>query len=410
MRTERDFLGKYEIPDDVYYGINSARGQENFYISDDKADPDLIKTMVWVKKSCAAANLECGSLDKKIADAIMKVCGFIADGGYEDQFIVNPIQGGGGTSFNMNANEVIANCALEYLDYEMGSYHIIDPLTHVNMSQSTNDVFPTALNLALIIKSETLVDMVCETADRLLEKSREFETVMKMGRTHLNAASPISFGQCFDAYASVVSRDAGRIHEAVDRLRYVPLGGTVVGTGLNTTPEYREAVIVKLRNISGINVEACQNLADGIQNVDAYVSLSSAFKSCMLDLSKIASDLRLSGSYPPHGLGDLRLPPRQMGSSIIPDKVNPVIAELINQVSFLVCGYDLAISMAAQAGQFELNVFKPTISYCLLKSTDMMAEAIYKFNEYCLKETKVLNTGKDGIEHEERKQPHLRAV
>jgi len=289
----------------------------------------------------------------------------------------------------MNANEVIANIALEILGHEKGGYDIINPLAHVNMSQSTNDVLPAAINLALILKLDTLLSVINAAEETLLKKSAEFSLIMKMGRTHLNAASPISFGQCFDAYASMLTRDRERIIAAADGLRHVPLGGTVVGTGLSTTPEYRERVIAHLREVSGINIEASSNLADGIHNVDRYTALSSALKVCILNLSKIASDLRLLGSDKQYGIGEIILPPMQMGSSIIPDKVNPVMAELINNVSFIVCGHDLAISMAAQAGQLELNVYKPVISHCLFKSIDMMSESINLFERLYLREIKV---------------------
>jgi len=373
----------------MYYGINAVRAHENFNINDDKIDGDLIKTITWVKKACALANLECAAIDKDIADAIIAACDKIIDGGYNNQFIGNPLQGGGGTSLNMTANEVIANIALEILGYKKGGYNIINPLDHVNMSQSTNDIFPTAINLALILKLDKLLTVLSAVKETLSEKSRETSEIIKMGRTHLNAASPISFGQCFNAYASVLARDHERIKSIADTLRIVPLGGTVIGTGLNTTPEYRECVIKYLRQVSGIDIEACLNLADGIQNTDQYTSLSSALKICTVNLSKIASDMRLLGSDPQHGFGELQLPPRQMGSSIILEKVNPVMAELINNISFMVCGYDLTVSMASQSGQLELNVYKPVISYCLFRSVDVMTEAINLFDKFCLKELKI---------------------
>jgi len=387
-RKETDFLGEKNIESDAYYGINAIRGYENFNINDDKADSTVIKTIAWVKKACVLANFDCAEINKDIADAIISACDKIARGGYNDQFIVNPLQGGGGTSFNMNANELIANIALEILGCKKGEYDIINPLNHVNMSQSTNDVFPTAINLALILKLKSLLAVSIKTKETLLKKSDELSSSMKMGRTHLNAASPISFGQCFDAYASMLSRDYERIKTAADSLCHVPLGGTVVGTGLNTTQKYRDRVIEHLRAISGIKIEAGANLADGIHNVDQYTTLSSALKVCMLNLSKIASDLRLLGSDKHYGFGELNLPPLQIGSSIIPDKVNPVMSELINNVSFIVCGHDLAISMAAQAGQLELNVYKPVISHCLFKSVDMMTESINLFEQVYLREIK----------------------
>ena len=316
----------------------------------------------------------------------------MTDGSYDNQFIVNPIQGGGGTSFNMNANEVIANVALEILGHKKGEYDIINPLNHVNMSQSTNDVYTTAINLALILKLQPFLTALNLIKETLLDKSKEFSSVIKMGRTHLNAASPIELSQSFDAYAAVLSRDYDRLKNATEFLHMIPLGGTIIGTGLNTTQQYRTCVIERLREVSGIDIKAFQNLADGIQNIDQYTALSSRLKIYALNISKIVSDLRLLGSEPKYGIGELQLPPRQLGSSIIPDKVNPVMAELINHVSFIVCGNDLTVSMAAQAGQLEFNVYKPTISYCLFKSVDMMTEAMNLFDKYCLKDLKVLNT------------------
>lgn len=389
-RTEKDFLGTLELPYNAYYGINSMRGHDNFFVSEDKTDSTLIKTIAWVKRSCALANLKCKIIDKKIADAIVNACDLISKGYYHDQFIVNSIQGGGGTSINMAANEIIANIALEALGHNKGEYAIIDPLNHVNMSQSTNDIFPTAINLALILKLKSFINVLNEIKETLVSKSIETSSITKMGRTHLNAASPITFGQCFNAYLSMFIRDHDRINQAQDSLLYIPLGGTVIGTGINTSPQYKSYVIEYLRQVSGINVEVCSNLADGIQNVDVYTALSSALKICILNLSKVASDLRLLGSDPQYGIGEIHLPPRQMGSSIIPDKINPVMAELINQISFIVCGYDLTINMAAQAGQLELNVYKPTISYCLFKSIDLMTEAIKLFDQYCLQGMKVV--------------------
>ncbi len=392
FRIEKDLLGEMPIPAEAYYGIHTVRAYENFCVSDEKPDGVLIKTMAWVKKACVLANQDGNKIEADTAGAIADACNKIAAGGFNGQFIVNPIQGGAGTSFNMNANEVIANLSLEALGYEKSNYDIIDPLAHVNMSQSTNDVLPTALNLALILKLEPLLKALADAIETLHVKSKELESAVKMGRTHLNMAVPISFGQSFDAYAAVLDRDYERIKQVKNAIGKVPLGGTIVGTGLNTSPSYRKAVISHLQQISGIKVEACANLADGIQNVDDYTSLLSALKVCILNLSKIASDLRLLGSDAQYGIGELLIPARQIGSSFMPEKVNPVMAELINHVSFLVCGYDLAVSMAAQAGQLELNVYKPTISYCLFKSIGLMTEAISLFNEFCLKNLKAALT------------------
>ena len=391
-RIETDFIGEREIPADALYGINALRGYENFDISTQKADHILIKTMAWVKKACALANCDSGKMDKDMASAIAAACDNLADGKYDDQFIVNPIQGGGGTSFNMNANEVLANIVLEIRGHKKGEYDIVGPLAHINMSQSTNDVFPTAINLALMQRYIPLRISLSSAIESLLAKSHDMESAMKMGRTHLNAAAPISFSQSFDAYASVLARDRERLNAAIANLRRVPLGGTVIGTEYNTSPEYRSRVIDRLREISGIDVEPHANLADGIQNVDSYTVLSSSLKTCTLNLSKIASDFRFLGSDDKYGIGDLTLSPRQLGSSIIENKINPVMAELINQVAYLVCGNDLTISMAANDGQLELNVFKPIITDCLFKSIDLMAGSLDRFNEYCLKTVTYANS------------------
>jgi len=395
-RIETDFIGDRKIPVDAYYGINAIRGHENFDISTDKADHTLIKTMAWVKKACALANFDSGKMEKEMAHAISDACDGLATGKYDDQFIVNPIQGGAGTSFNMNANEVIANIVLEMLGHRKGEYEIVDPLMHINLSQSTNDVYPTAISLALVLKLEPFLKSLCAARDSLLAKSLDLESAMKMGRTHLNAAVPMSFGQSFNAYAALLTRDNDRVSAAMDGLRRVPLGGTIIGTEYKTTPEYRKAVIDRLREISCLSIEVCANLADGIQNVDVYSDLSATLRTCALNLSKIASDLRLLGSDRGYGIGELTLSPRQLGSSIIVTKINPVMAELINQVAFLVCGYDQSISMAANAGQLELNVFKPIIVYSLFRSIDIMASALDKFNEYCLQaEIIVHNRGRE---------------
>ena len=389
FRIESDFIGEMKIPSEAYYGINALRGYENFNISTQKADPLLIKTIAWVKKACALANMDSGKIDYDMASAIAAACDRLAKGEFDGQFIVNPIQGGGGTSFNMNANEVLANVVLEILGRQKGEYDVVGPLAHINMSQSTNDVFPTSINLALILRIAALTNSLSAVVETLLAKSHDMEAAMKMGRTHLNAAAPISFGQSFDAYASVIARDRERVSVASSKLCRVPLGGTVIGTEYSTTPEYRARVISRLRDISGIDVEPYANLADGIQNVDCYTTLSASLKTCVLNLSKIASDLRFLGSDGKHGIGDLRLSPRQLGSSIIENKVNPVMAELVNQVAYLVCGHDLTISMAANDGQLELNVFKPIIADCLFRSVDLMANSIDKFNDYCLNTLKV---------------------
>jgi len=383
-RTEQDDISKEYIDGNAFYGINALRGQSLFAVSDDKVDAKLIETMAWVKKACTMANYDCGLLENTIVQAIITACEMISEGRYDEQFIVNTIQGGGGTSFNMNMNEVIANVALKILGYEKGRYDIVDPLKHVNLSQSTNDTYPTAINMALFDKLDGLLSVINDFNQALRNKSREFSGIFRIGRTHLNSALPITYEQNFNAYFSMFERDYERIRRVRSDLLVVPLGGTMIGTGSGASDEYRQKVIEHLRKISGLDVRACANLSDGIQNVDIYATLSSALKILALNLSKMASDLRLM-SADWHDDGErLSLPRQQLGSSFMPSKTNPVMPELVNQVSFMVCGYDTAISIAAQAGQLELNVFKPLISHCLFKSIDMMANAIGLFGRFCI--------------------------
>jgi len=284
----------------------------------------------------------------------------------------------------MNMNEVLANRALELIGEEKGNYKVISPNTHVNMSQSTNDIFPSSINLALIIKIDYILEVLDKLKDTLLHKSQELKPIFRMGRTHLNAAEPISIGQYFNACTTQLIRDIRKILQVKEFLKYIPLGGTIIGVGSKASKRYRKCATKNLRAISGINIKACPDLIDGIQSVGNYNTLSSFLKECAINLSKMASDLRLMGSESKYGFGDIVLPSRQIGSSFMPEKVNPVIPELINQISFIVCGYDLSISMAAQAGQLELNVFKPVISHCLFKMLDIMTESISLFNKFCL--------------------------
>ncbi len=384
FRIEKDSLGKKEVSAEAYYGIQTLRAIENFPITGYRIEEGLIKALGIVKKCSALANAEIGQLDSKIAEAIVKAAEEVAEGKWSEQFIIDPIQGGAGTSINMNANEVIANRALEILGEEKGSYSIISPNTHVNMAQSTNDAFPTAMHLSSLTGLDKLLEAMEDLHKEFLNKATEFDGVIKMGRTHLQDAVPIRLGQEFKAYALVLQRDIDRIKSSRNHLYAVNMGATAVGTGLNADPKYIEKVVEYLAKYSNLPITGADNLVDGTQNTDSYVEVSSALKICMLNMSKIANDLRMMASGPRCGFGEINLPPRQPGSSIMPGKVNPVMAEVLNQSAFQVVGNDLTISMASEAGQFDLNVMEPVIIFNLLQSIKVMTNVFTVFNEYCV--------------------------
>lgn len=383
-RVEEDLLGKKEVPKDAYYGIQSVRAKENFNITGYKIDANLIVALAQVKKAAAIANMEIGALDRKIGEAIVKASDEIIEGKWHEQFIVDPIQGGAGTSINMNANEVIANRALEILGEEKGNYDVIHPNIHVNMAQSTNDAVPTAVRVALLRSIDRLVNTLEKLANAFHEKAKEFDNVIKMGRTHLQDAVPIRLGQEFKAYESVLLRDIERIKRLRGSLTEINLGATAVGTGLNADPNYIELAVKTLKQITGLPLTNVENLVDATQNTDAYTETSSALKICMLNISKIANDLRLMASGPRAGLAEITLPAKQPGSSIMPGKINPVICEVVNQVAFQVAGNDLTISMASEAGQFELNVMAPVIIYNLQQSIHIMTQVLETFRKDCI--------------------------
>src|SRR5699024_9184376 len=362
-RVEEDLLGTKEVPADAYYGIQSVRAQENFDITGHSLDSNLIIALAQVKKAAAIANMEVSALDHTVGKAIVQAADEIIAGNLHDQFIVDPIQGGAGTSTNMNANEVIANRALEILGEAKGNYKIVHPNTHVNMSQSTNDAVPTAIHVALLNSIDRLVIVLENLVTAISEKATEFNGVIKMGRTHLQDAVPIRLGQEFKSYESVLKRDIKRISRLREALIEVNLGATAVGTGLNADPKYVEKAVEVLQQLTGLPITAAENLVDATQNADAYMETSSALKICMLNISKIANDLRLMSSGPRAGFGEIVVPAKQPGSSIMPGKVNPVICEVVNQVAFQVAGNDLTVSLAAEAGQFELNVMEPVLVY-----------------------------------------------
>lgn len=384
MRRERDFLGEREIPGDAYYGIQTLRAIENFPITGGRVHPEWIKAVGLVKKACAQANMELGYLPQEVGNALVQAADEVAQGRWLDQFLVDPIQGGAGTSLNMNANEVIANRALELLGHPAGRYDVISPNSHVNMAQSTNDVLPTALNIALLVLGPQTVDSLRRLAAAFFAKGEEVADVVKVGRTHLQDAVPMPFRRELEAYGRVLERDADRIEAALDGLRALNIGGTAVGTGLNADPAFRDRVVQLLREATGFDLFLPDDLVDRTQNVDGLVTLSHALKGTAVNLCKIANDLRLMASGPKAGLAELRLPPRQPGSSIMPGKVNPVIPEVANQVAFQIIGNDLTVTMAAQAGQFELNVMVPVLAYNLLQSTEILGNVCRVFRTHCV--------------------------
>ncbi|HFK1684193.1 aspartate ammonia-lyase [Bacillus sp. SRB1LM] len=385
IRIEKDFLGEKEVPSAAYYGVQTLRAVENFPITGYRIHPSLITAMAIVKKAAALANMDTGYLAKDIGHEIAEAAQEIVDGKFHDQFIVDPIQGGAGTSINMNTNEVIANRALERMGYEKGEYAKISPNTHVNMAQSTNDAFPTGIHIATLMMLEELLSTMEELHAAFRAKAKEFDHVIKMGRTHLQDAVPIRLGQEFEAYSRVLARDIKRIKQSRQHLYEVNMGATAVGTGLNANPTYIEQVVKHLRTFSGFPLVGAEHLVDATQNTDAYTEVSAALKVCMMNMSKIANDLRIMASGPRVGLAEIQLPARQPGSSIMPGKVNPVMAEVINQVAFQVIGNDHTICLASEAGQLELNVMEPVLVFNLIQSISIMNNGFRVFREYCIK-------------------------
>lgn len=385
MRIEKDFLGSKEVPSEAYYGIQTLRAVENFPITGYRIHEELIKAMAVVKKAAAMANMDVKQLYSGIGENIVKAADELIEGKWHDQIIVDPIQGGAGTSINMNINEVIANRALELLGQAKGDYVHCSPNTHVNMSQSTNDAFPTAMHIAVLNLIEKLLKSMEEMHAAFQQKAKEFNHIIKMGRTHLQDAVPIRLGQEFEAYSRVIDRDIKRIKQSRQHLYEVNMGATAVGTGLNADPKYIELVVKHLKTISGLELTGAEHLVDATQNTDAYTEVSGTLKVCMLNMSKIANDLRLMASGPRAGLGEIVLPARQPGSSIMPGKVNPVLPELINQVAFQVVGNDHTICLASEAGQLELNVMEPVLIFNLLQSISIMNNAFRTFTTHCVK-------------------------
>ncbi len=385
-RTEHDLLGDYEVPADVYYGVHTARACENFPISGVPISRhrDLVIALASVKQAAAEANRQLGQLDAEIADAIVAACIEIRDGALHDQFVVDQIQGGAGTSTNMNANEVIANRALEILGRARGDYRKIHPLEHVNLGQSTNDVYPTAVKVAVGMAARSLEQALRGLAARCSVKSAEFADMLKLGRTQLQDAVPMTLGQEFGAFGVTVIEDADRLDEAMALIAEINLGGTAIGTGLNTHPEYAALVCERLCDITGLPLTTAGDLVEATSDVGSFVQLSGVAKRAAVKLSKICNDLRLLSSGPRAGFGEINLPAVQAGSSIMPGKVNPVIPEMVNQVAFEVIGNDLTVTLAAEAGQLQLNAFEPIIARALLYSLNHLTAAVDVLGERCI--------------------------
>lgn len=383
-RVERDSIGEKSIPADAYYGVQSLRALENFPISGNKIHPELIRSLAILKKACAIANKRAGILDEKKAQAIVDACNLIFRGKYHEQFIVDALQGGAGTSINMNANEVIANVAIELLGGEKGDYTLIHPNDHVNCGQSTNDVIPTAGKMTVLVLMRDLEHSLEVLQSSFERKADEFDHVLKMGRTQLQDAVPVRLGQEFHAYATSVARGRARVHHSSNELLTVNMGGTAIGTGLNADQTYFCNVTDILSAYMGRTFRQATDLIDSTQNVDCFAAVSSAVRNCAIALSKIANDLRLMSSGPKTGFGEISLPAKQNGSSIMPGKVNPVIPEVVNQVAFRIVGNDVTISMAVEAGQMELNAFEPVIFHSLFESIGILTNAVNTFTVNCV--------------------------
>jgi aspartate ammonia-lyase len=386
-RIEHDLLGEREVPAHAYWGIHSLRALENFPISGKTIGtyPDLVRALALVKLAAAHANLELGELDPERHAAIAAACREVAEGALRDQFVVDVIQGGAGTSTNMNANEVIANRALEIMGKEKGDYAALHPINHVNMSQSTNDVYPTALRVAACFGIQGLLAAMAELREAFEDKSNEFRNVLKIGRTQLQDAVPMTLGQEFSTYAVMLGEDEARLREAISLIREINLGATAIGTGINTDVGYARLAIRHLSTFSGLTLEPAPNMIEATQDTGAFVQLSGVLKRVAAKLSKTCNDLRLLSSGPQGGLNEIHLPERAAGSSIMPGKINPIIPEVVNQIAFEVIGNDVTITMASEAGQLQLNAFEPIIGHSLFKSVEHLTAGCQTLARHCVK-------------------------
>ena len=384
MRMESDSIGTREVPAEAYYGVQSLRGAENFPITGQRLRPEFIESMAMIKKTCAICNYAVGELDGARKDAILAACDELLQGKLHDQFLCDPIQGGAGTTANMNANEVIANRAIEFLGGQKGDYSLVHPNDHVNRAQSTNDVIPTAAKLTAAKLLKNAIVQVVRLRDALLVKEEEFYDVIKMGRTQMQDAVPIRLGSEFGAYSRAVSRDIARLERALEEMYSINLGGTAIGTALNANPVYVNMLAPTLSEICGLPLKKAEDLVDGTQNLDSFAYVSAALKTCAISCSKIANDLRLMSSGPRCGFEEINLPPMQNGSSIMPGKVNPVIPEVMSQAAFCIIGNDMAITMAAEAGQLELNYAEPVLYHKLFESLVVLTGAVKTFVDHCV--------------------------
>jgi len=373
-----------DVPGNVYYGVQSMRAAENFHITGLNIHPEIINSLAYIKKAAAITNLEIGLLDRTTAEAIIQACDEILAGQFRKDFIVDPIQGGAGTSLNMNANEVIANRAIELLGGQKGDYSIVNPNDHVNCGQSTNDVVPSAGKMTSLRLLKKLKIELLRLHQAFCEKADEFDHVLKMGRTQMQDAVPIRLGQEFKAYSTAIMRDLRRMDKAMEEMCTLNMGGTAIGTGINADVNYLKRIVPNLAKVSNMELVQAADLIDATQNLDSFVAVSGAVKACAVTLSKIANDLRLMSSGPRTGFHEINLPAKQNGSSIMPGKVNPVIPEVVNQVAFNIIGNDVTITMAVEAGQLELNAFEPIIFYCMFQSIDTLAYAVQTFVDNCV--------------------------
>lgn len=386
MRTEHDSLGDMEVPHDAYWGIHTARALENFPITRRAISnyPDLLRALAWVKMAAARANRDLGTLSAAKAEVIERVCQEIIEGQWHDQFVVGAIQGGAGTSTNMCANEIIANRGLEIMGYEKGDYQHLHPIDDVNRSQSTNDVYPTAIKLAMVMGVRKVLDHHRALADAFALKGSEFRDILKVGRTQMQDAVPMTLGQEFGGFATTLREDYDRLQEVIPFLCEVNLGATAIGTGITADPRYAEAVRSHLAEITGLDIRTAPDLIEATSDAGVFMTLSGTLKRAAVKLSKICNDLRLLSSGPQAGLGEITLPAKQAGSSIMPGKVNPVIPEVVNQVAFAIIGADQTVTVAAEAGQLQLNAFEPVIASSILQSLAWMGNACRTLRENCV--------------------------
>ncbi|OKL38885.1 aspartate ammonia-lyase [Pontibacter flavimaris] len=386
FRTEHDFLGEMEIPNSAYYGIQTTRALDNFNITGlpISREPLFIQAFGYVKKAAALANRDCGVIKPEIAEAICKACDKLIAGEYLDQFVTDMIQGGAGTSVNMNVNEVVANLALEILGHKKGDYDIVHPNNHVNFSQSTNDAYPTAFRLALYRKIESFIESLQALQESFARKGEVFKGVLKMGRTQLQDAVPMTLGAEFNGFSTTIKEDIQRLNEAKMLICEINMGATAIGTSINAPEGYPQIVTEHIRNLTGIPVVLAEDLIEATCDTGAYVQVSGVLKRIAIKVSKICNDLRLLSSGPRTGINEINLPRMQPGSSIMPGKVNPVIPEVVNQTAYYVIGTDITVTMAAEAGQLQLNVMEPVIAYSLFSSLTYMENACYTLTNKCV--------------------------